>query len=56
MSNFKTVQQTVQCASWLTEVANTEGLHGVRVGVKIGAREQIFSFLFLFGCCYSFIF
>ena len=36
------VQQTVQCAAWLTEVANREGLHGVRVGVTTMAREQIY--------------
>ena len=36
------VQQTVQCAAWLTEVANREGLHGVRVGVTTEAREQIY--------------
>ena len=36
------VQQTVQCAAWLTEVANREVLHSVRVGVTTMAREQIY--------------
>ena len=43
------VQQTVQCAAWLTEVANREGLHGVRVGVTTGAMEHfILVWLLLF--------